>query len=98
MAVALSIASVLVFLLTQDLSLPFGWIVDKWTILHIALLAIEFITIYICIKEKKHSKQQHSPNKQHIKIGKQQLLFFFSLSFLNLSVTNKIAPQKIHKY
>jgi heme/copper-type cytochrome/quinol oxidase subunit 4 len=57
-AIVLSIVSLLVFFITQDLSLPFGWIADKWAILHVALLAVEFIAIYACLQDKKrvHTK------------------------------------------
>jgi hypothetical protein len=51
-AVVLSVVSVLVFLLTQDLSLPFGWMTDRWTMLHVALLIVESVMIYIGLQKK----------------------------------------------
>jgi hypothetical protein len=54
-AVALSIVSIIVFFITQDTSLPFGWITDKWTIPHAAILIIEIIALYISLQTKKHA-------------------------------------------
>jgi uncharacterized repeat protein (TIGR02543 family) len=48
--VVLAVVGVLVFLLTQDFSLPMGWIINKWTTLHAALVFIETITAYLYIK------------------------------------------------
>jgi uncharacterized membrane protein len=56
--VVLAIAGVVVFLVTEDLSLPFGWVTDKWTILNAAILAVEAITIYLCLKTVKETQQE----------------------------------------
>jgi uncharacterized membrane protein len=61
-AVILAIVSVAVFLLTQDLSLPFGWIVDKWTIVHIVVLVVEIIAIHACIQENKRAMPSQQKN------------------------------------
>jgi uncharacterized repeat protein (TIGR02543 family) len=48
--VALAVIGIVAFLVTQDLSLPFGWIVDKWTVVNIVILVVECITIWLCLK------------------------------------------------
>jgi uncharacterized repeat protein (TIGR02543 family) len=59
-----------VFLLTQNLNLPMGWIINKWTNLHAAIIFIETITawLYIKINETKtlptHTPTQKSSNKK----------------------------------
>jgi uncharacterized repeat protein (TIGR02543 family) len=54
--VVLASVGVIVFLLTEDLSLPFGWIIDKWTILNTAILAAETITALLCLKTAKQTQ------------------------------------------
>jgi hypothetical protein len=49
----LAVVGVVVFLLTEDLSLPFGWVTDKWTILNAVILAIEIVAIWLCLKTAK---------------------------------------------
>jgi multisubunit Na+/H+ antiporter MnhB subunit len=56
-AVILSIVSLVVFFLTQDLSVPFGWVTDKWTIVHVVILVVELVIVYIGIKELKKTSQ-----------------------------------------
>jgi hypothetical protein len=51
--VVLAVVGVVVFLLTEDLSLPFGWVTDKWTILNAVILAIEIVAIWLCLKTAK---------------------------------------------
>jgi uncharacterized repeat protein (TIGR02543 family) len=58
-AVVLSVLGVVVFLVTEDLSLPFGWVTDKWTILNAAILIVEVITIYLCLKTAKVDTQKN---------------------------------------
>jgi uncharacterized repeat protein (TIGR02543 family) len=55
-AVILSIVNILIFLITENLSLPSGWITNNWTILNIAILAVEAIAIWLCIKTTKANK------------------------------------------
>jgi uncharacterized repeat protein (TIGR02543 family) len=59
LAVVLAVISVVVFLLTEDLSLPFGWIVDRWTIVNTVILVVEGVAIWLCLRAtKKVEKQQ----------------------------------------
>jgi hypothetical protein len=59
--IALAVTGIGVFLLTEDLSLPVGWATDKWTILNVAILTIETITIWLCLKPVKQA-QIHKQN------------------------------------
>jgi multisubunit Na+/H+ antiporter MnhB subunit len=52
-AVVLAVVGIAVFLLSADLSLPAGWVADKWTILNAAILAVETITVWLCLKTVK---------------------------------------------
>jgi len=51
----LGIVGVVVFLLTEDMSLPMGW-VDKWTIVNAAILIVGIITAMFVFKHKKIQK------------------------------------------
>jgi uncharacterized repeat protein (TIGR02543 family) len=51
-AVVLSVAGVLMFLLTEDTNLPIGWL-DKWTIGNAVILGAEIVTIHACIQDRK---------------------------------------------
>lgn len=55
-ALSLSILSVVLFLLTQDMSLPMGW-VDTWTIVNIAILAVEIISLAFVFKKKSNEQE-----------------------------------------
>jgi uncharacterized repeat protein (TIGR02543 family) len=57
-AIVLAAVGVIVFLLTEDLNLPFGWVTDKWTILNTAILATEIIAIWLCLKTAKTNKSK----------------------------------------
>jgi preprotein translocase subunit SecG len=59
-AVAMGIAGIIVFLLTEDMSRKMA-LVDKWTILNVIIFAIEIIAIAL------HAKTQKSKNKQENK-------------------------------
>jgi hypothetical protein len=56
-AAIISAVSMIAFFLTEDISLTAGWIVDRWTILTVVLLALEFIAIWLCIKTAKQNRQ-----------------------------------------
>jgi uncharacterized repeat protein (TIGR02543 family) len=51
--VVLAVVGVVVFLVTEDLSLPSGWIADKWTIVNVVIFAVECIIIWLCLKTSK---------------------------------------------
>jgi undecaprenyl pyrophosphate phosphatase UppP len=59
-SVALGIAGVIVFLLTEDLSRTMA-LVDRWTIVNAVILAVEIIAIAL------HKKTQKTTNKQENK-------------------------------
>jgi uncharacterized repeat protein (TIGR02543 family) len=48
--VVLAVVGLVVFLVTEDQSLSFGWVTDKWTILNVVILIIEAIAVWLCIK------------------------------------------------
>jgi len=52
---------VAVFLLTQDMLLPMGW-VDTWTIVNIAILAVEILSLAFVFKSAKKSHKQEDQN------------------------------------
>jgi len=54
-ALILAVAGLVVFLLTEDMSLPMGW-VDKWTIANTIILIAEIIAIIFVFKTVKQTK------------------------------------------
>jgi uncharacterized protein YqhQ len=63
-AFVLGVLGVIVFLFTEDMSLSMGW-VDRWTLLNVAILAIEILSIALMFKHKKTirrpEKEQNRP-------------------------------------
>jgi len=59
-AFALGVVGVIVFLLTENLSLPMIF-VDSWTILNVVIFAVQIITTVLVFKCKKQS----SSNKEN---------------------------------
>jgi uncharacterized repeat protein (TIGR02543 family) len=53
----LAIIGVVVFLLTEDLCLPVGW-VDKWTLVNVALLMTEIVVALLIFKRTKVESKQ----------------------------------------
>jgi hypothetical protein len=53
-ALILAVAGIVVFLLTEDMSLPMGW-VDKWAIANIIILIAEIIAIIFVFKTVKQT-------------------------------------------
>jgi len=51
-ALVLGVVSIIVFLLTEDLSLKMG-LVDRWTIVNAILFVVEFVAIILVFKHKK---------------------------------------------
>jgi heme/copper-type cytochrome/quinol oxidase subunit 2 len=54
-ALVLAIVGVVVFFLTEDMSLPMG-MVDKWTIVNAVLLVVEVLAIIFVYKTVKQTK------------------------------------------
>ncbi|MCL2359261.1 InlB B-repeat-containing protein, partial [Candidatus Bathycorpusculum sp.] len=61
-ALALCIIGVVVFLLTEDMSLQMGW-VDGWSIVNVAILLVELLCLFFVFKPKKKSHEQENENK-----------------------------------
>ncbi|MCL2643420.1 MAG: InlB B-repeat-containing protein, partial [Candidatus Bathyarchaeota archaeon] len=59
--VTLSIAGVIVFLLTENMSLPMK-LVDKWTIINTIIFVAEIITITLSFKHEKKTTKNTTPN------------------------------------
>jgi uncharacterized repeat protein (TIGR02543 family) len=58
--VAFAVIGVVVFLFTEDLSLPIGWL-DKWTIVNVAILTVEIVvTLFVFKRVKFVSERKHA--------------------------------------
>jgi protein-S-isoprenylcysteine O-methyltransferase Ste14 len=57
--VAAVVVGVLVFVFTQDMSLPMGW-VDRWTIVNVVILVVEIIVLLFAFKGNKLHKKKPS--------------------------------------
>ena len=60
-AIAMSIVSIVVFFLTEDMSHKMAWI-DNWTILHAILFIVEIIAITFTFKTKKDKTNTNNNN------------------------------------
>ncbi|MDR0373518.1 MAG: hypothetical protein LBI79_08195, partial [Nitrososphaerota archaeon] len=63
-AFVLGIAGVVVFLLTEDMSLQMGG-VDRWTILNIAIFAVELLSIALVFKYTKNTRRHRKKSEAY---------------------------------
>jgi hypothetical protein len=57
----LAVVGVVVFLLTEDMSLTRGF-VDKWTIVNVVVFVVVLVAVHACIQEVKFKNEQTKPS------------------------------------
>jgi hypothetical protein len=60
----LGVIGVGVFLLPRNLFLPFGWVVDRLTVVHVVIFVVEVVVVYVCVQTQKNELgTTHKPHK-----------------------------------